>query len=309
MKYFNYKQYSLKHLIAHKKKKGITIGLCLPIYNEAKTIAKTISIVRRCKSLIDEIIAIDSGSSDDSIEICKKLNIKIISDKKTSRDLNIHLQSGKGWNLWASLYYLNTDIVLWIDTDIQNIGTRFITGIVGPMIMDKKICFVKGYYHRPKNDARVTEIMVRPFINLIFPELIDFIQPLSGEYGGRKEFLENIDFYSGYSVEIAMLLQAVFKLKSDEIAQVYLGKRIHELQSVISLGKMSSNILYTLLKIANDKKRIKLDVTKIPDTLINFISKNGKDFIVKKQKIADKKLPPMIQIKMLRNIIKNNDKK
>jgi glucosyl-3-phosphoglycerate synthase len=297
MKYFSYKQYGLKDLIAHKAKTKLSIGLCLPIYNEATTIAKTIRTVKKCGNLIDEIIAIDSGSSDGSVEICKKLNIKTITDKKSAKDLNISLQSGKGWNLWASLYYLNTDIIFWIDTDIQNIGERFITGIVGPMIMDKKINFVKGYYHRPKNDARVTEIMVRPFINLIFPELINFIQPLSGEYGGRKKFLEKIDFYSGYSVEMAVLLQSVFNLKSSEIAQVYLGKRIHALQSVISLGKMSSNILHTLLRIANDKKRLKIDINKLPDTLTNFISENRTDFISKKQKIADKKLPPMIKIK------------
>jgi len=297
MKYFNYKQYSLKDLIAEKEKTKLSIGLCLPIYNEATTIAKTIRVVKKCGNLIDEIIAIDSGSSDGSMEICKKLNIKTITDKQSAKDLNIPLQSGKGWNLWASLYYLNTDIIFWIDTDIQNIGEQFITGIVGPMIMDKKINFVKGYYHRPKNDTRVTEIMVRPFINLIFPELINFIQPLSGEYGGRKKFLEKIDFYSGYSVEMAVLLQSVFNLKGSEIAQVYLGERIHALQSVISLGKMSSSILHTLLRISNNKKRIKIDTNKLPDTLTNFISKNGVDFISKKQKIADKKLPPMIQLK------------
>src|SRR3990167_5918355 len=297
MKYFSYKQYNLKDLIAHKAKTKLSVGLCLPIYNEATTIAKTIRIVKKCGNLIDEIIAIDSGSSDGSVEICKKFNIKTITDKQSAKDLNISLQSGKGCNLWASLYYLNTDIIFWIDTDIQNIGEQFITGIVGPIIMDKKINFVKGYYHRPKNDARVTEIMVRPFINLIFPELINFIQPLSGEYGGRKKFLEKIDFYSVYSVEMAVLLQSIFNLKGSEIAQVYLGKRIHALQSVISLGKMSSNILHTLLRISNDKKRIKIDTSKLPDTLTNFISENGIDFISKKQKIADKKLPPMIKIK------------
>lgn len=297
MKYFSYKQYNLKDLITYKEKNKLSVGLCLPIYNEAATIAKTIQVVKRCDNLIDEIIAIDSGSSDGSIEICKKFNINTITDKQSAKEINVSLQSGKGWNLWASLYYLNTDIIFWIDTDIQNVGEQFITGVVGPMIMDNKINFVKGYYHRPKNDARVTEIMVRPFINLIFPELIDFIQPLSGEYGGRKKYLEKIDFYSGYSVEMAVLLQSVFKLKSSEIAQVYLGKRIHALQSVISLGKMSSNILHTLLRIANDNKRLKIDTNKLPDTLINFISENGTDFISKKQKIADKKLPPMIKIK------------
>ena len=297
MKKFSYKQYNLKNVIQRKNRKKLTIGIGLPIYNEAKTIEKTICIIKKCGKLIDKTIAIDSGSSDGSREICKKLGIKVVTDKKASADLGVPLQSGKGWNLWASLYYLSTDVILWIDTDIKNVGERFITGIVGPMIEDDKIKFVKGYYHRPKGDARVTEIMVRPFISMIFPELEDFIQPLSGEYGGRKDFLEKIDFYSGYSIEMAILLQAVSGLKNNEVAQSYLGKRIHELQSVISLGKMSSSILRTLLRIANDKKRIKLNKNNLSDTLTNYVSKNGIDFISQKHKIADKKLPPMVKNK------------
>ncbi len=297
MKKFSYKQYNLADLISQKNKNKLTIGVGLPIYNESKTIAKTIRIIKKCGKLIDRTVAIDSGSSDGSQKICKELGIKIVTDKKASRDLGVSLQSGKGWNLWASLYYLDTDVILWIDTDIKNISERFITGIAGPMIEDKKIKFVKGYYHRPKGDARVTEIMVRPFISMIFPELKDFIQPLSGEYGGRRNFLEKIYFYSGYSVEMAILLQAVFGLKNYEVAQSYLGKRIHELQSVISLGKMSSSILHTLFRIANDKKKINLNVNKLPDILINYASENGADFISQKHQIADKKLPPMIKIK------------
>jgi len=296
MKYFDYRKFTLNNLINIKKEEKVTIGLALPVYNEEKTLIKTIKIIRKCKNLIDELIIIDSGSSDNSINICKKMGLKIIDDKKASKDLGIPLKRGKGWNLWASLYYLNTDIIIWIDSDIENINIRFITGLLGPMLIDKKIKFVKGYYHRPKGDARVTEIMVRPFINLIFQNVKDFIQPLSGEYGGRREFLEQVSFYSGYSVEMAVLLQADFLLKKKEIAQVYLGKRIHALQDVTSLGRMSIGILHTLFKIAEQAKYLKLN-KRLGNGLQNYLSSDGVNFSPIQFKITDEKLPAMVTLK------------
>lgn len=303
MKYFDHRQFSLKELVKLKKKANLTIGLGLPVCNEEKTIQRTIETVRKCKDLIDEIIVLDSNSNDATRQICKKLGIKLIADSNSAKELPVNFQRGKGWNLWTSLYYLNTDIILWIDTDIQNIDTRFITGIIGPMLTDNKIKFVKGYYHRPKGDARVTEIMARPFLNLIFPELKNFIQPLSGEYGGKREFLEKIYFYSGYSVEVTLLIQATLNLKPNEIAQVYLDKRIHELQDVPALGKMSASILYTLLQMAFETKRLK--TTKmLPTIMTRFTSKDGVKFIPAKINIADKKLPKMTSIAWYKNKFK-----
>lgn len=297
MKHFSYKDFNIENLIDLKQRKRLTIGLALPVYNEGKMLAETIKTVKSCGALLDEIISVDSGSSDNSRKICRDLDIKVITDKEASEELNVPLQRGKGWNLWASVYYLNTDIIVWIDADIQNIDRRFITGIVGPMIIDEENLFIKGYYHRPKEDARVTEILVRPFISMVFPELCEFIQPLSGEYGGRREFLEKIDFYSGYSVEIAVLLQAIANLKPTELGQSYLERRVHELQSVAGLGKMSSNILHTLLRMAHDRGRIRICMEELPKELRAFTSDDGADFIPQRTMIADKKLPPMITVK------------
>lgn len=297
MRYFSYKNFELKKLLQLKKKSGLTIGVALPVLNEEKTLDKTIEILKSCGTLIDEIIVMDSGSTDRSLNICRKSNIKIISDKYASRDLKTKLARGKGWNLWASLYYLNTDIIVWIDSDIFNINKNFITGIVGPMLKDRKVQFVKGYYHRPKNDSRVTEIMVRPFINLMFPNASDIIQPLSGEYGGRREFLEKLSFYSGYSVEIALLLQAVEKLKPNQIAQSYLDTRIHELQTVVRLGRMSASILNTMLDFAKKFKLIKINNKTVP-ALKQFESKDGAHFKPKVYNVKDSVLNPMINNKV-----------
>lgn len=277
MKYFKHDQFNLDKLIQQKKASGLTIGLALPVLNEEKTLKGVIETANKCRDLLDQVIIIDSGSVDKSRKIAETLGTPVVGDIKSARDLKHPLRRGKGWNLWVSLYYLKTDVIIWIDSDIQNIDERFITGTVGPLIIDSELKFVKGYYHRPKGDARVTEIMVRPFINYFFPKAKDFIQPLSGEYAGRREFLENIDFYSGYSVESAILIQAVSCLKSREIAQVYLGTRVHELQDVQSLGRMSGGILYTLLKIAEREKLIKLRAN-IKGLLRQFHSDDGENF-------------------------------
>lgn len=295
MKYFSYEQFLLGSLIRKKNKSNTSVGLALPVLNEEKTLKETILTIRKCNKLIDKLIVVDSGSTDNSKKICKEMNVKFVDGKEIARKLNRKYTKGKGWNLWASLYCLDTDIIIWIDSDIQNISTRFITGIVGPMLMDFKIKFVKGYYRRPKGDARVTEIMARPFLNCFFPKLKNVIQPLSGEYGGRRSFLERVVFYSGYSVEIAVLVQALYSLKEAEVAQSYLGKRIHELQDVPSLGRMSASIFYTLLKLSEDIKFIEVK-TKVSGKLRQFNSSNKKNFSPVDIYIKDTRLPKMISM-------------
>jgi len=289
MKYFSHKQFTnSEKLIRTKKQLGVTVGLALPIRNEEKTIRKIISHAKKCGGLLDEIIAIDSGSTDKSVEYCKKMKIPVYIDKEIARKLKVKLKRGKGWNLWSSTYLLKTDIIAWVDTDVTNFGPRFIKGIVGPMLMDKNIKFVKGYYKRPKNDARVTELLVRPFINQVFPELIPYVQPLSGEYAGKREFLTSIDYYSGYSIEMAILIQAAMQLKSSQIAQTYLGARTHELQTVASLrDNLSASILRSMFVFAEKHNRLKLN-TELRDYLYRFI---GKDFDLEKCFIADAQLP------------------
>lgn len=291
MKFFNFSNFkSIKELKTLKKKSRLTIGIGLPVCNEAKTLNKTIGIIKSCGSLIDELIVFDSGSTDRSMKICKDLGVKFISDRQSSKDLNMPLARGKGWNLWTSLFYLNTDLIFWIDSDIKNFHKRFILGLVGPFLKDPKMKFIKGYYRRPKNDARVTEIMARPLIGLFFQEMFDFIQPLSGEYGGRKEFLEGINFYSGYSVEMAILIQAINKLKSPQIGQVYLGNRVHELQDVASLGRMGASILYTVIKLAKDMGKISL-TKKLGESIWQFIAKDRGVFELVEYNIKDVMLP------------------
>lgn len=191
---------------------------------------------------------------------------------------------------------MTTDIIIWIDSDIQNIDRRFIIGIAGPLITNKKMKFVKGYYLRPKGDARVTEILARPFLNYLFPKTKYFIQPLSGEYGGTRDFLERCTFYSKYGVEVALLIQATYGLDAGSIGQSFLGKRIHKLQEVPDLGKMGGNILSTLIDIARNMKF--LNLRSKPERKLRQFSINSYGQYRKiDYNVNDIRLPKMNQVK------------
>src|SRR5690606_30079367 len=111
---------------------------------------------------------------------------------------------GKGEALWKSLHESTGDVVVWIDADIVDLDTRFVVGLLGPLLTDPSISFVKGHYARPEQDGvgggRVTELTARPLLSLYFPELAAVAQPLAGEYAGRRSLLERLPFVVGYGV-------------------------------------------------------------------------------------------------------------
>ncbi|MBU1202745.1 glycosyltransferase [Patescibacteria group bacterium] len=296
MKYMSYLDAAdMAHLLALKQERQITISLALPVKNEETTVVRVIECAMSCQPLVDEIIVLDSGSTDNTLDMCSQLGFKAIQDEHTAKAISIPLARGKGWNLWSSVYYTTGDVVAWIDTDIENIHPRFILGIIAPFLMDPEVVFTKGYYKRPKGDARVTELLARPFLNMLFPETADFIQPLAGEYAGTRKFLEKATFYSGYSVEVAILLQAVLEYGSERITQVFLDERVHPLQDVPSLGKMAGNILHTLLHLAEHYQRLTLQVDVQQEVKVfNATIGGGQDITSEMLHVADTALPCVV---------------
>ena len=298
MKHFDFRDFSIEKLIEKKRSLNLSIGLALPVFNEAGTIVSTLKVADKLlkSCLIDEIIVVDSESEDGSDLLCSKFGVKYVRGEDVATKLKVKYVKGKGWNLWTSVYALKTDIIIWIDSDIRNIDDRFIVGLAGPMIMDNEIKFVKGYYNRPEGGGRVTEIMVRPFINMLFPKVQSFIQPLSGEYGGRRKFFEKMFFYSGYSVDIALLIQATELFSHNEIGQVYLEKRLHKNQDLSALSKMSVEIMHILFQIAQEQHKLKL-FQEIGNTFRYFIPNDSGLFYENIYNLNDIKLPPLTSFK------------
>jgi hypothetical protein len=249
---------NLESLIQLKEQQGLSISLGLPALNEEETVGKVISTIKQALMsdfpLLDEIVLIDSGSTDYTREIAQELGIPIYIHQEILPGYLSY--AGKGEALWKSLYVLQGDIIAWIDTDIKNIHPRFVYGVIGPLLMNPNIQYVKGFYRRPLKQGdriiaggggRVTELTARPLINMFYPELSGIIQPLSGEYAGRRNVLEQLPFFTGYGVETGLLLDILDQCGLQAIAQSDLLERIHHNQALPSLSKMSFTIIQVFM--------------------------------------------------------------
>lgn len=241
-------------LAAHRE---LTVSVCLPAYNEAETVGQIVAAVRRDlvdrHPLVDEIVVLDDGSTDATAAIAHDAGASVVAVDSVLAELSSG--SGKGDALWKSLYVSRGDVVCWLDADIRNFSASFVTGLLGPLLLRDDIAFTKGFYRRPLGDAptgggRVTELMVRPLLSHLFPELGGIVQPLAGEYAGRRELLESIPFVEGWGVEIGMLIDVAQRLGIDAIAQVDLGVRVHRNRPLEELGPQALAILVTVLQRA-----------------------------------------------------------
>ena len=295
----------LHHLVDLKQQQGLTISLALPALNEEATVGKVIRTVKQALMdkvpLLDEIVLIDSNSTDRTRQIAEKAGIPVYIHQELLPAYGA--RSGKGEALWKSLFVTRGDLIIWIDTDIVNIHPRFVYGIIGPMLINPEIQFVKGFYRRPLRvgdklqaggGGRVTELTARPLINLFYPELSGVIQPLSGEYGGRRTALERCAFSSGYGVETSLLIDIYELFGLSAIAQVDLLERIHHNQSLEALSKMSFAIIQTVMrKLERHYERAFIaDVNKT----MKLIRYQAGGYYLELEEIAELERPPMIEI-------------
>jgi glucosyl-3-phosphoglycerate synthase len=296
-------------LVALKGAQHQRISLAFPTLNEEATIGKEVLVLRTELMdrfpLLDEIVVIDSGSTDGTREAAKKNGARVYSSGDILRTHGSY--RGKGENLWKSLFVLEGDIIVWIDADISNIAPKFVSGLLGPLLTEPGIGYVKAFYERPFRTAgqlvaagggRVTEILVRPLFSQFYPELACLVQPLAGEYAGRRSLLERLPFSVGYGVELGHLIDIYHLAGIDVLAQVNMDRRIHRNQSLASLGRMSFGILTTFLR-----RMEKYGEARIPAQRgIHHISvSSGKESPrVERTEIVSVERPPIIEIEEYR---------
>ena len=260
----------LSSLIALKGSQKISV--CIPTLNEAQTIGQIVSSIHdalmRKFPLVDELIVMDSGSSDRTREMAASVGAKVMLSSEISPALPTH--PGKGENLWKSLKVSSGDIVCFLDGDILNFHTGFVTGLVGPLLQNHTIDYVKAFYQRPLlngdhrenfGGGRVSEILVRPLISMFYPELAPIIQPLAGEYAARRSTFEALPFPTGYGVEIAHLIDLLHAGKSSRIAQTNLETRIHRNRSDAELSDTAFAILKVITRRLQRDGHISADTT------------------------------------------------
>lgn len=303
---FHHSQFSnIGKLVDLKISQGLKISLCFPAFNVEKTIGKEIKIIKRTLMdrypLIDEIGVVDSGSTDRTKDIIYRQGVRFFTADECLPE--IKPLRGKGENLWKSLHLFNGDIIVWVDSDIRNFHPKFVYGLVGPLLMNPQVGYVKAFYKRPirvgrriiPGGGRVTELLVRPFLNLFFPDLSMLAQPLSGEYAGRRSLLERVPFFSGYGVEIGLLIDIERQFGIQAIAQMDMDVRIHRNQTIESLRRMSFAILSVLVKRSEQLGKIALLEGLGPQ--IHLIRKKGQAYIHNTEEVHGKERPPMITVK------------
>jgi glucosyl-3-phosphoglycerate synthase len=238
-------------------KAGRTISVVLPALDEEDTIETVIdSISPMVGGLVDELIVLDSGSTDDTEIRAITAGARVVSREEALP--GITPRPGKGEVLWRSLAATIGDIVVFIDSDLIDPHPMFVPWLVGPLLTRDDVHLVKSFYRRPLNvsDAsgsegatgggRVTELVARPLIAALRPELGCVLQPLGGEYAATRELLMSVPFAPGYGVEIGLLIDTYDRLGLDAIAQVNLGVRAHRNRRLAELGPMSRQVVATL---------------------------------------------------------------
>ncbi|MDF6019656.1 glucosyl-3-phosphoglycerate synthase [Streptomyces sp. JH34] len=228
------------------------VSVVLPALNEEATVGAIVAEIRRelmeKVRLVDELVVIDSGSTDATAEVARRAGARVVH--RDSVLPRIPALPGKGEVLWRSLLVTTGEIVCFVDADLKDFSADFVSGIVGPLLTDPQVQFVKAMYDRPLGDTagqggRVTELVARPLLNLHWPRLAGFVQPLGGEYAVRRSLLEQLPFPVGYGVELGLLVDALHTVGLDALAQVDVGVRKHRHQDGQALGRMAATIYRT----------------------------------------------------------------
>ncbi|RSS50445.1 glucosyl-3-phosphoglycerate synthase [Streptomyces sp. WAC01280] len=261
-------------------KRNTKVSVVLPALNEEATVGDIVAVIRRelmseAVPLVDELVVLDSGSTDRTAEVAAAAGARVVA-----RDAilpRIPAVPGKGEVLWRSLMVTSGDVICFVDADLRDFSADFVTGIVGPLLTDPDVDFVKAMYDRPfgaepdgpasgavsdqlasgavsdqpasdktpGQGGRVTELVARPLLNLHWPQLAGFVQPLGGEYAARRSLLERLPFPVGYGVELGLLVDALHTVGLDALAQVDVGVRKHRHQDERALGRMAAAIYRT----------------------------------------------------------------
>lgn len=244
-------EFPVERLLASKG--STTVSVCLPARDEAATVGGIVARLRAelvDRGVVDELLVLDDHSTDGTARVAAAAGATVVHAAEV---LPSHgAGHGKGEVLWKSLHVATGDVVVWCDADIEDFGPRFVTGVLGPLLCEPDVDLVKGHYRRPELEGtgggRVTELVARPLLSLLVPELAQLHQPLSGEYGGRREVLEQLPFVEGYGVDVGLLIDLSRRFGTGGLVQVDLDVRHHRNRRLDELGPQAMAVLQTVLR-------------------------------------------------------------
>jgi glucosyl-3-phosphoglycerate synthase len=282
-------------LLDARRRAEATLSVCLPARNEEATVGHIVGTVRRelveRVPLVDEILVLDDGSTDATAAAASDEGARVVDVGSILTEYSAG--HGKGAALWKGLYAARGDLVCFIDADIRNFGAHFVTRLLAPLLIDQSVEFTKGFYRRPlhgepSGGGRVTELMARPLLSYLFPRLADIVQPLAGEYAGRRRALEAVPFAYGWGVEFSLLVDIAAAFGRESIAQVDLGAREHRNRPLDQLGVPALAILATALRRAG--------LQQVGPEVAELIRFGDDDHELERIAVELRELPPIVNL-------------
>ena len=290
--------FSLQQLVAAKC--GQRISVVLPARNEQDTIGAIIDEIARTlvgeAALVDEVVVMDSQSSDSTARVAAAAGATVAAVDKVLAELGS--RDGKGEALWKSLAVTTGDIVVFLDADLRNFTWHWVIGLLGPLLTRPDVCFVKAAYDRvldldghrsSTGGGRLTELVARPLLNAHWPQLAGMIQPLAGEYAGRREVLQRIPFACGYGVELAMLIDLLGLVGLSGLAQVDLGSRVHRNRPDAELVPAATAIWHAAAR--------RLGVETLASSALTTFARNGDGYAPATIELSGEERPPWLTVR------------
>lgn len=250
---FDHSEFEPDALLARKRE---TVTVCLPTRETATTIGPVVAEIGALRDLglVDQLLVVDADSADGTAATAREAGAEVFSENELMAGSGP--AKGKGDAMWRALSVATGEIVVYLDGDVRDFGSHYVTGLLGPLLASPKVEFAKGFYRRPlaidsveieDGGGRVTELTAKPLLELLAPELAAFRQPLAGECAARRSLLESIPYATGYGVEIGMLVDVWRARGLDRMAQVGLGSKRNSHQSLAELGGMAREVIEALL--------------------------------------------------------------
>ena len=249
---FDHREFSAEALAWAKK--AATVSVCLPARNEACTIGRIVETIRADLAdkvhLVDEILVADDRSTDATAAVAASAGARVVPVPMPAGS-----RPGKGTAMATALAESRGDLVVFLDADIESFSSHFVVGLLGPLLCDRSIDFVKGTYRRPLagipgEGGRVTELTAKPLLAMLHPRLACFAQPLAGEIAARRSMLEGLSLPSDYGVDVAVLIDVARRIGLDAMAEVDLGERRHRNRRLSELAPQARSVARAIMERA-----------------------------------------------------------
>jgi glucosyl-3-phosphoglycerate synthase len=273
---FHHSAFSAERIAAERALRGLAIAVCLPARECAGTIGEIVTALSRLREsgAIDRIVVVDAASRDGTAAVAERAGAEVWQESELLPSFGAVL--GKGDAMWRACSGLDSDVVCFLDADTERFSEHFATGLLGPLVCEPGVEFVKAFYRRPfgtgdvpaaaahdsataEGGGRVNHLTARPALALLYPELAQIRQPLAGEVAARRELLQRLPFATGYGVEVAMLIDAWRAVGLDAIAQVDLEEHHNRHQPLSALAPMALTVLATIAERVQREGRLLAD--------------------------------------------------